>query len=88
MLEDMDHPFARGEPVLDESGQPQGRTATRQTHYFNAFVDYHVNQWFTAEVGYWLSRMGVPRQGSPLSVFALQLLLAIDYFRLLDHYFN
>jgi hypothetical protein len=32
--------------------------------------------------------MGMARQGSPLSVFALQNLLAIDYFRLLDHYFN
>jgi hypothetical protein len=32
--------------------------------------------------------MGMARQGSPLSVFALHVLFAIDYFRLLPHYYN
>ncbi len=39
-----------GTPV----GRPDGvePTSVRQTHYFSAWVDYNVNNWLTAEVGY------------------------------------
>lgn len=33
-----------------------GPTNVRQTSYFSAWLDYEANSWFTAEVGYWLSR--------------------------------
>jgi len=40
-----------GTPV----GRPAGAeppTSVRQTHYFSAWVDYNINTWLTAEVGY------------------------------------
>lgn len=52
-----------GNNVPVTSGQPGGRTGTRQTHYFNAFVDYHLNAWLTPEVGYWMSRTALNEAG-------------------------
>lgn len=39
-----------GRPV----GHPEGfePTTVRQTHYFSAWLDYNINSWVTAEVGY------------------------------------
>jgi hypothetical protein len=47
---------------------PQGPNAVRQTSYFSAWLDYNVNSYFTAEVGYWLSRSvlaGDGKYGNP-----------------------
>lgn len=46
------------------SNQSGGPTAVRQTSYFSAWVDYNVNAWMTAEVGYWLDRASVLNAGS------------------------
>lgn len=54
--------------------QVNGRTVTsptgfaptnvRQTSYFSAWLDYEANSWFTAEVGYWLSRSALNEDAS------------------------
>jgi hypothetical protein len=36
--------------------EPNGKTAFRQTSYFNIFLDYNATDWFTAEVGYQIFR--------------------------------
>jgi hypothetical protein len=38
-------------------GRPTGTTATNyvNSHYFSAWLDYNINSWVTAEVGYWNS---------------------------------
>lgn len=54
---------AGGNNVPVTSGQPGGATVTRQTHYFNAFLDYNFSPWFTGEVGYWNSTPGINENG-------------------------
>jgi hypothetical protein len=46
------------------SGQPQGPTSVRQTHYFSAWLDYNFNPWLTGEVGYWNSRSALTEAGT------------------------
>lgn len=50
-----------GTPV----GRPEGDTPTsvRQTHYFSAWVDYNINSWMTAEVGYFHSTNAITGGG-------------------------
>jgi len=50
--------------VVDPSA-PAGfqPTNVRQTSYFSAWLDYNANAWFTAEVGYWLSRSALDEAG-------------------------
>ena len=51
-----------GTPV----GRPAGfePTSVRQTHYFSAWLDYNVNTWLTAEVGYFHSTNAITGGGN------------------------
>lgn len=51
------------DPRLVTSSTPQGPNTVRQTSYFSAWLDYNVNSFFTAEVGYWLSRSTLAADG-------------------------
>jgi hypothetical protein len=53
-----------GNPTPVTSGQPQGPTNVRQTHYFSAWLDYNFNPWLTGEVGYWNSRAALTEAGT------------------------
>lgn len=48
---------------------PGGRSTTRQTHYFSAWLDYNFNNWFTGEVGYWMSRSATNASGAYANPF-------------------
>ncbi len=41
----------------------EDRTSFRQSTYFSAWLDYNANDWFTAEIGYWMSRNMLTGQG-------------------------
>jgi hypothetical protein len=51
-----------GRPVQSADGFSP--THLRQTSYFSAWVDYEANTWFTAELGYSLSRAALTEDGS------------------------
>jgi|GEM_PF-576813 len=38
-------------------------TSLRQLSYFSFWLDYNANSWFTAEVGYWMSRAALDEDG-------------------------
>lgn len=44
-------------------GRLGDRTNVRQSTYFSAWVDYHVNAWLTAEVGYFMQRNVLSESG-------------------------
>jgi hypothetical protein len=56
-----------GKPV--ESAPGFRPTNIRQTSYFSAWLDYNANAWFTAEVGYWLSRSALSGDGQRGNIF-------------------
>jgi hypothetical protein len=60
---------AGGNNIPVTSGQPGGGVVTRQTHYFNAFLDYNFNPWFTGEVGYWNSTSAINENGTYANPF-------------------
>jgi hypothetical protein len=51
-------------------GRPEGfePTSVRQTHYFSAWVDYNVNSWLTAEVGFWNSTSALNAAGQRANI--------------------
>ena len=50
-----------GTPVTAAPGfEP---TSVRQTHYLSAWLDYNINAWLTAEVGYWNSITAIGGNG-------------------------
>lgn len=61
--------IAGGNAVPVTSGQPQGPTSVRQTHYFSAWLDYNINPWLTGEVGYWNSRSALTGAGQRGNIF-------------------
>ncbi len=44
------------QPIAGVVPEPNGSTNFRQSSYFNAALDYEVNDWFTAEIGYQMYR--------------------------------
>lgn len=50
-----------GTPVTAPEGFD--RASVRQTHYVSAWLDYNVNSWFTAEVGFWNSVSALSASG-------------------------
>lgn len=46
-------------PLPGVQPEPGGATNFRQDTYFNVFLDYNVNSWFTGEIGYQMSRASV-----------------------------
>jgi hypothetical protein len=46
-------------PLPGVQQEPGGATNFRQDTYFNVFLDYNVNSWFTGEVGYQMSRASI-----------------------------
>jgi len=46
-------------PLAGVQPEPGGSTNFRQDTYFNVFLDYNVNSWFTGEIGYQMSRASV-----------------------------
>lgn len=55
-----------GTPV----GRPEGfePTTVRQTHYFSVWLDYNFNSWFTGEVGFWNSVLGINGAGQRANI--------------------
>lgn len=49
----------------NDVGRPAGfePTGVRQTHYFSAWLDYNINSWLTAEVGYFNSTSALNGSG-------------------------
>ena len=46
-------------PLAGVQPEPGGSTNFRQDTYFNVFLDYNVNSWFTGEIGYQMSRASI-----------------------------
>jgi len=62
--------WAYGLPALPGvEPEPDGSTTFRQSSYLNVFLDYNVNDWFTAEIGYQMQRSilnGESKIGNPI----------------------
>lgn len=56
-----------GQPVQPPAGFTP--STTRQSHYFSAWLDYEVNTWLTAEVGYFMGRTATNGNGSYANPF-------------------
>ncbi len=56
-----------GRPLTSPNGFAP--TNVRQTSYFSTWLDYEANSWFTAEVGYWLSRSALSENAQRGNIF-------------------